>query len=160
MSTILCKELLQVIASTFNMYLYRDLVSSRSVSKACINITLYDELFYHLHNREIFPQSSKDNFDRCQVIYSQITIVLPCQNHAKVYNRSGTWHSILYRTYDLGIGNDFSFSFYFLPWSGFKSLLNFRPCNTCKNSFFDCSILNYFKILSRYVLIEKSYQAS
>ena len=25
---------------------------------------------------------------------------------------------------------------------------------------FDCSILNYFKILSRYVLIEKSYQAS
>ena len=43
---------------------------------------------------------------------------------------------------------------------GFWVLLNFTPCNTCKNSFFDCSILNYFKILSRYVLIEKSYQVS
>ena len=43
---------------------------------------------------------------------------------------------------------------------GLWVLLNFTPCNTCKNSFFDCSILNYFKILSRYVLIEKTYQAS
>ena len=43
---------------------------------------------------------------------------------------------------------------------GFWVLLNFTPCNTGKNSFFDCSILNYFKILSRYVLIEKNYQAS
>ena len=33
-------------------------------------------------------------------------------------------------------------------------------CNTGKNFFFDCSILNYFKILTRYVLIEKTYQAS
>ena len=65
-------------------------------------------------------------------------------------------HSILYRTYDWGIGNDFHSLFYFLPWSGFESLLNFIPCNTGKNSFFDCSILNYFKILSRYVLIKKS----
>ena len=43
---------------------------------------------------------------------------------------------------------------------GFCVLLNFTPCNTGKNSFFDYSILNYFKILSRYVLIEKTYQAS
>src|SRR3954471_23846038 len=43
---------------------------------------------------------------------------------------------------------------------GFLVLLTFTPCNTGKNSFFDCSILNYFKILSRYVLIEKTYQAS
>ena len=43
---------------------------------------------------------------------------------------------------------------------GFWVLLNFTPCNTGKNSFFGCSILNYFKILSRYVLIEKTYQAS
>ena len=39
---------------------------------------------------------------------------------------------------------------------GLWVLLNFTPCNTGKNSFFDCSILNYFKILSRYVLIEKN----
>ena len=43
---------------------------------------------------------------------------------------------------------------------GLWVLLNFAPCNTGKNSFFDCSILNYYKILSRYVFIEKSYQAS
>ena len=38
--------------------------------KACIDITLYDELFNHLHNREKFlsPQVTKDNFDRCLVI--------------------------------------------------------------------------------------------
>jgi hypothetical protein len=30
-------------------------------------------------------------------------------------------HSILYRTYDWGIGNDLSFSFYFLPWLGLES---------------------------------------
>ena len=43
---------------------------------------------------------------------------------------------------------------------GLLVLLNFTPCNTGKNSFFDCSILNYFKNLSRYVLIGKTYQAS
>ena len=37
---------------------------------------------------------------------------------------------------------------------GLWVLLSFTPCNTGKNSFFDCSILNYFKILSRYVLIK------
>ena len=42
----------------------------------------------------------------------------------------------------------------------FWVLLNLTPCNTGKNSFFDYSILNYFKILLRYVLIEKTYQAS
>ena len=43
---------------------------------------------------------------------------------------------------------------------GLWVLLNFTPCNIGKNSFFDCSILNYFKILLWYVLIEKTYQAS
>ena len=72
----------------------------------------------------------------------------------------GLVHSILYRTYDWGIGNDFHSLFYFLPWSGFESYSISHLCNTGRNSFFDCSILNYFKILSRYVLIEKTYQAS
>ena len=30
-----------------------------------------------------------------------------CQTQCRVYNRSGTQHEILYRTYDWGIGNDF-----------------------------------------------------
>ena len=38
--------------------------------KVCIGVTLYDELFYHLHNREIYPYSSKDNLDPYPVIYS------------------------------------------------------------------------------------------
>ena len=75
--------------------------------------------FCHLHNRETYPYSTKDNFDRCPVIQSWITILPSCQTHGEVHNRSGTQHSILHRTYDWGIGNDFSFSFYFLPWSGF-----------------------------------------
>ena len=94
------------------------------------------------------------------MIHSWINIVPPCQTHGKVHNRTGTQHNILYRTYDWGIGNDFSFSFYFLLWSGFESYSISYLCNTGKNSFFDCSILNYFKILLRYVLIEKTYQAS
>ena len=39
--------------------------------KVCIDVTLSDELFYHLHNREKFlsPLVTKDNFDRCPVIH-------------------------------------------------------------------------------------------
>ena len=47
--------------------------------------------------------------------------VLPCQTQCRVYNRSGTQHDILYRTYDWGIGNDFHSLSIFLPWSGFES---------------------------------------
>ena len=83
----------------------------------------------------------------------------PSQTHGKVHSRSGTQHSIIYRTYGLRHREWHSFSFYFLLWSSFESLLNFTPCNTGKNSFFDCSIL-HFKILSRYVIIGKTYQAS
>ena len=81
-----------------------------------------------------------------------------CQTQSKVYNMSGSQHSILYRTYDWGIGNDFHSLFYFLSWSGFESYSISHLCNTGKNSFFDCSILNYFKNFSRHVFIEKSYQ--
>ena len=44
--------------------------------KACIDVTLYDELINHLHNREKFlsPLVTKDNFDRCLVIQSWITL--------------------------------------------------------------------------------------
>ena len=47
--------------------------------KACIDVTLYDELFYHLHNREKFlsPLVTKDKFDRCSVIQSWITLCAP-----------------------------------------------------------------------------------
>ena len=122
--------------------------------KTFIDVTLYDEPFVTsiIEKHTLIPlriiltvvQWSTPR----SLLYSLARILL------RKYNRSGTQHSILYRTYDWGIGNDFSFSFYFLLWSGFESLLNFTPCNTGKNSFFDFFILNYFKILSRYVLIE------
>ena len=50
--------------------------------------------------------------------------------------------------------------FLFSAVVGFWVFTQLHTCNTGKNSFFDCSILNYFEILSRYVLIEKTYQAS
>ena len=49
---------------------------------------------------------------------------------------------------------------YTLPWSGFESYSISHLVTQARNSFFDCSILNHFKNLSRYVFIEKSYQAS
>ena len=39
--------------------------------KVCIDVTLYDELFYHL----LSPLFTKDKFDRCHVIHSWITLV-------------------------------------------------------------------------------------
>ena len=53
-----------------------------------------------------------------------------------------------------------SFSLYLLPWSDFESYSTSHLATQARTPFFDCSILNYFKILSRYVLIEKTYQAS
>ena len=102
------------------MYLDQDLESSRLVSNLHRRNPLR-RTFFHFHNRETYPYSTKDNFDRCPVIYSKITIVLPCQTQCRAYNRSGTQHGILYRTYDWGIGNDFHSLSIFLPWSGFES---------------------------------------
>ena len=149
MSTILCMEILQLIAP-LSICIQ---IETRSHSDRCKSLHQRNSLrrtLYYLHNREIFPQSSqvtKDNFDSCPVIHSQITIVPLCETHGKVHNRSGTQHNIL------------SF-FIFFAVVEFRVLLNFIPYNSGKNSFFDCSILNYFKILSRYVLIEITYQAS
>ena len=151
----LCMELLQLIAPTFNMYLDRDF---RVIQIQCQNLHRRNPLrrtFCHFHNRETYPYSSKDNFDRCPVIYSQITIVLPCQNQCRVYNRSGTQHGILYRTYGQGIGNDFHSLSIFCRGRALSLYSISHLVTHARTLFFDCSILNYFKILLRYVLIEK-----
>ena len=147
-------ELLQIVAP-----LYVSGISTQSYPdrcQACIDVTLYDKLFYHLHNREKFlsPLISKDNFDRCPVIHSWITLVPLDWLMAR--HTSGAVHSIAYwRAYVLSIGDDLR------PFSLFcrgRALsLNFVPYNSGKNSFFDWSILNTFKIMSRYVLIWKYY---
>ena len=114
--------------------------------------------FCHLHNRETYAYSTKDNFDSCPVIHSWITIVPSCQTHGEVHNRSGIHHGILYRTYDWDIGNDFSFSFYFLLWSGFESYSISHLVTQARTLSLTVPFWTYFKILSRYVLIEKTYQ--
>ena len=63
-----------------NVLLYKSDLLLRIIRisvKVCIDVTLYDELFYHLHNQENFlsPLVTKDKFDRCHVIHSWITIV-------------------------------------------------------------------------------------
>ena len=61
---------------------------------------------YHLHNRETFPYSSKDNFDHYLVIHSWITFVPSCQTCGKAHIRCGTHHGIPYRAYGKSIGDD------------------------------------------------------
>ena len=68
---------------------------------------------YHLHNRETFPYSSKDNFDCYLVIHSQITFVPSCQTCGKAHIRCGTQHGIPYRAYDKSIGDDLRPSSFF-----------------------------------------------
>ena len=45
--------------------------------KACIDVTLYDELFITSIIEKYFlsPLNTKNNFDRCPVIHSWITLV-------------------------------------------------------------------------------------
>jgi hypothetical protein len=47
--------------------------------KACIDVTLYDELFITsiIEKHFLSPLVTKDNFDRCPVIHSWITLVPP-----------------------------------------------------------------------------------
>ena len=72
---------------------------------------------------------------------------------------SGAVHNVAYyRAYVWSIGDDHRPCSLFCR--GRALTLNFIPYNSGKNFFFDWSILNSFKILSRYVLIEKTYQAS
>ena len=66
--------------------------------KACINVTLYDELFITSINEKHFLSPlyvPQDNFDHCPVIYSWITIVPPCQTHGK-WHTTRLVHSMAY----------------------------------------------------------------
>ena len=74
-ATMLYLELFQITVLPYESDLLLRII--RISVKVCIDVTLYDELFYHLHNREKFlsPLVTKDNFDRCHVIHSWITLV-------------------------------------------------------------------------------------
>ena len=127
--------------------------ATQSHSDRCYSLHRRNPLrrtLYHLHNQETFPYSSKDNFDRCPMIRSWI-ILVPL-DWLMARHTSSAVHSIAYyRAYVWNIGDGLC------PFSLFcrgRALsLNFIPYNSAKNSFFDWSILNTFKIMSRYVLI-------
>ena len=76
-ATTLHSEQFQMTAPVYESGLQLTVI--RISVKACIDVTLYDELFNHLHNREKFlsPLVTKDNFDRCSVLKSWITLCTP-----------------------------------------------------------------------------------
>ena len=68
--------------------------------KTCIDVTLYDELF-------VTSITEKHILIPLRIILTVVqwsalgSLLYPlCQTHGEVHNRSGTYHSILYRTYD------------------------------------------------------------
>ena len=97
---------------------------------------LYDELFYHLHNREKFlsPVVTKNNLERCPVSHSWVTLVPPSWLLAR--HNSGGGHNLAYpRGYRFRIGGGLrSFSLF---CRGRALSLNFVPYNSGKNFFFD-----------------------
>ena len=75
--------------------------------KICIDVTLYDEPF-------VTSIIEKHILIPLRIILTAIQWSTPrsllyslCQTQCRVYNRSGTQHGILYRTYGWGLGNDF-----------------------------------------------------
>src|SRR6266536_1439660 len=70
--------------------------------KACIDITVYNELFVTPINEKhiLSPfQVFQDVLERCPVIHSWITLVPPCYTYSKAHIRSCTQHCIHDRTY-------------------------------------------------------------
>ena len=153
---VLCKSLCHLVDAATTLYLepFQITVLLGAILNCCSIIRiryLYSELsgqvlslhrrnslrrtLYHLHNRETYPYSSKDNLDRYLVIYSQITFVPSCQICGKAHIRCGTQHGIPYRAYDKSIGDDLRPSSFFCR--GRALSLNFIPYNSGKNSFFD-----------------------
>ena len=152
-TTTLHLKLFQMAAQLYVSWLLLRVV--RIGVNACIDVTLYDELFITSIIEKYFhsPLVTMDNLDRCPVVHSWITLV-PLDRlmarHTQV--RYTAWHTIQ----SLWIrhrGRPFVLSLSSAVVEFWVSL-NSIPYKSGKNSFFDWSILNSFKILSRYVLIE------
>ena len=74
------------------------LIVIRISVKACIDVTLYDELFNHLHNREKFlsPLVTKDKLRPLLVIQSWITLCTSQQTLSQGTHqvRYTAWHTL------------------------------------------------------------------
>jgi hypothetical protein len=67
--------------------------------KACIDVTLYVELFITSKTEKHFLILLRTILTAVQMIHSWITLVPPCQTRGKAHIRCGTQHGILYRAY-------------------------------------------------------------
>ena len=74
------------------------LIVIRISVKACIDVTLYDELFNHLHNREKFLRQlvTKDKFRPLLVIQSWITLCASQHtlSQGTLQVRYTAWHTL------------------------------------------------------------------
>ena len=162
----LCKSLCHLLDAATTLYLELFQITvllyvsglllrvTRIGVKACIDVTLYIKLF-------ITSIIEKHILIPLRIILTAIwwstpwSPLYPLARHVARHT-SGAVLSIAYcRAYVQSIGDDLR------PFSLFcrgRALsLNFIPYISVKNSFFDWSILNTFKIMSRYVLIWKYY---
>ena len=123
--------------------------------KTCIDVTFYDEPFSIIEKHILIP---------LRIILTNVQWSTPRSLLYSLAKNSVGYtidlvHSMAYFIELMAKAYGMTFIlFLYSAVVGLWVLLSFTPCNTGKNSFFDCSILNYFKILSRYVLIEKTYQ--
>ena len=127
--------------------------------KACIDVTLYAELFITSITKKHFLIPLRIIFDRSPVIHSWITLVPPCQTRGKAHIRCGTQHGILYRAYGWGIGDDLR------PFSFFccGRALSLTQLHTLKLKQELLLRLIHFELLQNHVKVcalWKSYQAS
>ena len=112
--------------------------------KACIDVTLYAKLFITSIIKKHVLFTPRTIFDRCPMIHSWI-ILVPL-DWLMARHTLGLVHNIAYFIEPMAEAYGMTFIlFLFSSMVVFWVLLNFTPCNTGKNSFFDCSILNYFK---------------
>ena len=126
-------ELFQMVAPLYVSGLLLRVI--RIGVKACIDVTLYAELFITSIIEKHVLITQRTIFDRYLVIHSWITFVPSCQTCGKAHIRCGTQHGIPYRAYDKSIGDDLRPSSFF--YRGGALSLNFIPYNSGKNSFFD-----------------------
>src|SRR4051812_27500589 len=83
--------------------------------KACIDVTLYGELFITsiIEKHFLSPLVTKDNFDRFLVIHSWITLVPPCHTWGNAHIKCSTQQGITNKAYGRGIEDDLRPFFFF-----------------------------------------------
>ena len=127
------------------------LIVIRISVKACIDVTLYDELFKHLHNREKFlsPLVTKDKFWPLLVIQSWITLCTSQQTFESRHTSGAVPSMAYFRFYGQGIEDDLRLFSLFCR-GRVLSLTQIHTLQRNQELLLCWSILNSFKNLSRH----------